>query len=141
MGSFCSAKKKTAELIATTVDLKHVTDINPKWLSVKALTEIKSFMGDEINSLLDLFQQESPEMLDQLKTFNQTHDFSEARLIAHTLKSTGANIGATGFSYFCKKTEAAAMEGNQSEVLQNIEKVRKSYVLTVNEIKKYQEGS
>ncbi|MCB1584401.1 MAG: Hpt domain-containing protein, partial [Xanthomonadales bacterium] len=89
------------------------------------------------NSLLDLFQQESPEMLDKLKTFSQTQDYTEARQTAHTLKSTGANIGATGFSHFCKKVEEAAIEKNYEEVVNNIEKARKAYVLTVNELKKY----
>jgi len=121
------------------VDLKYATSINPKWLNVKALAEIRTFMGEEINSLLDLFQQESPEMLEQLKTFSQTHDFSSAKQIAHTLKSTGANIGATGFSHFCKKIEVAAIENNLQEVMQNIEKARKAYVLTCNEIIKYKE--
>jgi signal transduction histidine kinase/CheY-like chemotaxis protein len=120
-----------------TVDLKHVAAINPKWLNVKALAEIKTFMGEETHSLLDLFQQESPEMLDKLKLFRETKDFSEARQLAHTLKSTGANVGAVGFSHFCKKIEQAAMEEQLSEVVVNIEKARKAYILTVNEIKKY----
>lgn len=120
-----------------TVDLKHVASINPKWLNVKALAEIKTFMGEETDSLLDLFQQESPEMLEKLRQFNDTKDFSEARQLAHTLKSTGANVGAVGFSHFCKKIEHAAMEENLYEVTINIEKARKAYILTVKEIKKY----
>ncbi|WP_223786919.1 hybrid sensor histidine kinase/response regulator [Marinicella meishanensis] len=112
--------------------------VNSKWLSTRALSEIRSFMGDETNSLLDLFQQESPGMLNQLNTFNQTQDFAAARQIAHTLKSTGANIGATGFSHYCKKVEAAAIEELEQEVIDNIQNARKAYVLTVNEIRKYQ---
>ena len=133
-----SKPQAAAEPVAKpTVDLKHVASINPKWLNVKALAEIKTFMGEETDSLLDLFQQESPEMLEKLRQFNQTKDFSEARQLAHTLKSTGANVGAVGFSHFCKKIEHAAMEENLSEVTVNIEKARKAYILTVNEIKKY----
>lgn len=112
-------------------------DINDKWLNTRALTEIKTFMGEEINSLLDLFQQESPQMLNKLNQFSQNQDFAEARQIAHTLKSTGANIGASGFSHYCKKVEAAAIEENQAEVTKQITNARKAYVLTVNEIKKY----
>lgn len=112
--------------------------VNSKWLNTRALSEIRSFMGDETNSLLDLFQQESPGMLNQLNTFSQTHDFAAARQIAHTLKSTGANIGATGFSHYCKKVEAAAIEEQEQVVIDNIQNARKAYVLTVNEIRKYQ---
>ncbi|TDR23760.1 hybrid sensor histidine kinase/response regulator [Marinicella litoralis] len=136
---FAAVKQSKQAVNKPEVSLQHETTINPKWLNVKALAEIKTFMGNETNSLLDLFQQESPEMLNQLKTFSQTQDFGQAKQIAHTLKSTGANIGATGFSHFCKKIEAAAIEKNLEDVMQNIEKARKAYVLTVNEIKKYKE--
>ncbi len=131
-----TVKPTTSE---TTTKSKSATDdVNSKWLSTRALAEIRTFMGDETNSLLDLFQQESPSMLNQLNTFSQTHDFTNARQIAHTLKSTGANIGATGFSHYCKKVEAAAIEEQEQAVIDNIKNARKAYVLTVNEIKKYQ---
>lgn len=136
-----AAQKKTNELAKLTSTQSKTTDsdINSKWLNVKSLAEIQSFMGDETNSLLDLFQQESPNMLNKLNTFAQTQDYSEARQIAHTLKSTGANIGASGFSHYCKQVEAAAIEQNIQAVLKNIQNARKAYVLTVKEIKKFQE--
>ncbi len=136
-----AAQKKTIKSAKLTTNKaeNNVPEINAKWLNIKSLAEIQSFMGDETNSLLDLFQQESPNMLNQLNTFTETQDFSEARQIAHTLKSTGANIGASGFSHYCKQVEAAAIEENAAVVLKNIQNARKAYVLTVKEIKKYQE--
>lgn len=135
-----AAQKKTAKLAKQkTSQVNHNSEINAKWLNVKSLAEIQSFMGEETNSLLNLFQQESPNMLNQLNTFSQTQDFSEARQIAHTLKSTGANIGASGFSHYCKQVEAAALEKDGKKVIANIENARKAYVLTVKEIKKYQQ--
>lgn len=139
-----AAQKKTVKPTKQDNQQKSSDDdeeINSKWLNVRALAEIKAFMGDETNSLLDLFQQESPNMLNQLNTFRQTNDFTEARQIAHTLKSTGANIGATGFSHYCKKVEAAAIEEQNKIVVENIQNARKAYVLTVKEIKKYQQKS
>lgn len=137
-----AAQKKTIKPAKTPSKNEKNDDkeaINSKWLNTRALAEIKAFMGDETNSLLDLFQQESPNMLNQLNTFRQTNDFKEARQIAHTLKSTGANIGATGFSHYCKKIEAAAIEEQNKEVVENIQNARKAYLLTVKEIKKYQQ--
>jgi len=113
--------------------------INAKWLNVKALAEIKEFMGEETDDLLNLFQQETPSMMDRLKSLYSNVDFEQVRQIAHTLKSTGANIGATGFSHFCKKMEAAAIAEDTEEVKDNITKVVKSYQLTTTEIKKYRE--
>jgi len=137
---FAAVKQNQQTANKSAVKVKHEAVINPKWLNAKALAEIKTFMGDETNSLLDLFQQESPEMLNQLKTFSQTQDFTEAKQIAHTLKSTGANIGATGFSHFCKKIEAAAIEKDLQAVIENIQKARKAYILTVTEIQKYKDA-
>lgn len=134
-----AAQKKTLKPAAVTSEEQRSDDnINPKWLNIRALAEIKEFMGDETDSLLDLFQEESPVLLNQLNDFKQSLDFTSARQIAHTLKSTGANIGATGFSHFCKKVEAAAIEQQEDGVTENIDKARKAYVLTVSEIKKYQ---
>ncbi len=115
--------------------------INPKWLNVKALAEIKEFMGEETDDLLDLFQQETPAMIDKLKSLRQQPDFEQVRQLAHTLKSTGANIGATGFSHFSKKMEAAAVAKDADSVKDNITKVMKSYQLTIAEIEKYQKVS
>jgi len=120
----------------TDVALKN---INPKWLNVKALAEIKEFMGEETDDLLNLFQQETPTMMEKLKSLYSDVNFEQVRQIAHTLKSTGANIGATGFSHFCKKMEAAAIAEDTDEVKDNITKVFKSYQLTTVEIKKYQD--
>lgn len=68
----------------------------------------------------------------------QQPDIEQVQQLAHTLKSTGANIGATGFSHFCKKMEMSAIEKNDQTVKENIAKVIKSYQLTIAEIKKYQ---
>ena len=135
---FTAQKKTINPANQTSTSQDDIDTINSKWLNLKALDEIKTFMGDETNSLLDLFQQESPNMLNQLNTFCQTQDYAEARQIAHTLKSTAANIGASGFSHYCKKVEAAAIDKKKPEVTENILNARKAYVLTVKEIKKYQ---
>lgn len=77
-------------------------------------------------------------MMDKLKSLYKDVDFEQVRQLAHTLKSTGANIGATGFSHFCKKMEVAAIDKEADAVQDNITKVIKSYQLTVAEINKYQ---
>lgn len=116
-----------------------LNNINSKWLNVKALAEIKEFMGEETDDLLNLFLQETPAMMSTLKQLYKDVDYEQVRQIAHTLKSTGANIGATGFSHFCKKMEAAAIAKDSDEVKDSITKVVKSYQLTTTEIQKYQQ--
>ena len=111
--------------------------INSKWLSVESLEKIEEFMGEETNSLLELFKQESPALLKRMQHGQKQQDFPEVQKIAHTLKSTSANIGANGLSFFCKKMEQAAMQGDTVQMSDLQEKIKKSYLLTVREIKKY----
>ncbi|WP_395373979.1 ATP-binding protein [Marinicella sp. W31] len=120
-------------------DSKPAETINSKWLSVESLEKIEEFMGDETNSLLELFKQESPALLKKMQHKQSQNDFPEVQKIAHTLKSTSANIGANGLSFFCKKMEQAAMEKNVAQMSDLQEKIKKSYLLTIREIRKYRQ--
>jgi len=138
-------KPKSIQAVATPVvdtpqkETKPSEAINSKWLSVESLEKIEEFMGDETNSLLELFKQESPALLKKMQNKQTEKDFPEVQKIAHTLKSTSANIGANGLSFFCKKMEQAAMQGNVKQMSDLQEKIKKSYLLTIREIKKYRQ--
>ncbi len=111
--------------------------INNKWLNTQVLSEVEEFMGDETHSLLELFKQESPMLLRKMRKYLLENDFSGVKKIAHTLKSTSANIGANGLSYFCKKMEFAAVNQEKDKIEQLLDKIKKSYLLTIREIEKY----
>lgn len=112
-------------------------DINNKWLNVESLQKIEAFMGEETDSLLELFKQESPVLLKQMRVQQIQKNYPELQKLAHTLKSTSANIGANGLSFFCKKMEQAAMIEDHAKIIDLHEKIKKSYLLTIREIKKY----
>ena len=113
------------------------TEINPKWLSTKALAEIKEFMGDEIVQLLEMFEQETPSILKKINRGLQSNNFDDIQKMAHMLKSTSANIGANGLSFFSRKMELAAKNEHKDELSVLYNKVKKSYILTTKEIAKY----
>jgi len=117
--------------------IKAQVEINQKWLSTKALAEIKEFMGDEIVQLLEMFEQETPSILKKLNAGLQSKNFEDIQKMAHMLKSTSANIGANGLSFFSRKMELAAKNEHQDELFILYNKVRKSYILTTKEIAKY----
>lgn len=111
--------------------------INDKWLSTKTLHEIREFMGDDVQSLLSLFKQDAPGTLRHMRKALQTRNLAELRTLAHSLKSSSANIGARGLSYFCKRMEAEALSGDMDRLNALMENIKKSYLLTVREIDKY----
>lgn len=63
--------------------------------------------------------------------------FEEIQKMAHMLKSTSANIGANGLSFFARKMELAAEVSNGSQLEEIYTKIRKAYALTSPEIAKY----
>ncbi len=111
--------------------------INDKWLNTKTLGEIREFMGDDVDRLLSLFKQDAPGTLRHMRQALQTKNLAELRTLAHSLKSSSANIGARGLSYFCKRMEAEALSGDMQRLNALMENIKKSYLLTVREIDKY----
>ena len=114
--------------------------INSKWLSTKALEEIKEFMGDEIIQLLEMFEQETPAILNKMKIALKNRNIEEVQKMAHMLKSTSANIGANGLSFFSRKLELAANNKEEKVLIPTYNKINKAYSLTSIEIAKYMDS-
>lgn len=112
-------------------------EINQKWLSTKALEDIKEFMGDEIIQLLEMFEQETPTILNKMKSALKSNNFDDVEKMAHMLKSTSANIGANGLSFFSRKMEIGAGKKEKEQLLSLYPKIKKAYLLTSKEIAKY----
>ncbi len=119
---------------------KPLPEINNKWLSTKALAEIKEFMGEEILQLLEMFEQETPAILNKMKIALKSRNIEEVQKMAHMLKSTSANIGANGLSFFSRKMELAANNREDKVLVPTYNKINKAYSLTSVEIKKYIDG-
>lgn len=132
--------KPTPEPIVEKPKPVKVVDINQKWLSTKTLESLKEFMGDEIIQLLEMFEQETPTILRKMRTALQTNNADEVQKMAHMLKSTSANIGGNGLSFFSRKMELAADTKQLSQMPIIFNKIKKAYVLTSKEISKYVES-
>ncbi len=128
----------TSEKPATETIENNLDSINSKWLNVKALEEIQEFMGEEIFQLLEMFEQETPKILSSIREGLKNNDHDEVKKKAHMLKSTSANIGANGLSFFSRKMEVAATNKNAISNLVTIyTKLTKAYIITKKEIEKY----
>jgi signal transduction histidine kinase/CheY-like chemotaxis protein/HPt (histidine-containing phosphotransfer) domain-containing protein len=111
--------------------------INQKWLSTQSLKEIKEFMGTEIVQLLEMFEQETPSILKKMGVALKNDNFNEVKKMAHMLKSTSANIGANGLSFFSRKLELAADQSQKQQLIEIYQKIRRAFILTSKEISKY----
>jgi two-component system, sensor histidine kinase and response regulator len=60
-----------------------------------------------VSRVLKLYLDESPKLLEKLKQAVQQNEMREIELMAHTLKSSSANIGATALAGLCSEIHAA----------------------------------
>ncbi len=111
--------------------------INGKWLDVNVLNELEEFMGDDIDSLIEMFLKETPRIIKTIDHHITAKNFDEIKQLAHTLKSTSANIGAKGLTHFCKQLEQAAIQSQDALVSKIQVKLKKTYQVTLQELKKY----
>jgi HPt (histidine-containing phosphotransfer) domain-containing protein len=84
-----------------------------------------------------MFEQETPTISNKMKVALNHNNIDEVKKMAHMLKSTSANIGANGLSFFSRKMELAAMNQQKNQLINIYNKITKVYALTQNEIAKY----
>ncbi|NIV28944.1 MAG: hypothetical protein GWN58_05360 [Anaerolineae bacterium] len=83
-------------------------------LDPKALENLLSMLGGEfayLVELIDSFLEDAPQLLDELGRSVDGGDAAGVRRVAHSLKSNGADFGATTFSNLCKELEMVGKSG------------------------------
>ena len=83
-------------------------------LNPKALANLLSMLGGEfayLVELIDAFLEDAPQLLDELDHSVQGRDSVGVRRVAHSLKSNGADFGATTFANLCKELEMVGKSG------------------------------
>jgi signal transduction histidine kinase/CheY-like chemotaxis protein/HPt (histidine-containing phosphotransfer) domain-containing protein len=87
-------------------------------LNVSILQNLRETMGDDFEALLPVFIQDVSSMLDSLMIAGKDLDAEELRRLAHSVKSSCANLGALQLSELSLQLEQQAVEGiiSNSEV-------------------------
>jgi signal transduction histidine kinase/DNA-binding response OmpR family regulator/HPt (histidine-containing phosphotransfer) domain-containing protein/PAS domain-containing protein len=83
-------------------------------LDPAALNTLLSVLGGEfvyLAELIDSFLEDAPQLLAELNQFVEAGDAAGVRRVAHSLKSNGADFGATTFSDLCKELEMLGKSG------------------------------
>jgi CheY-like chemotaxis protein len=84
-------------------------------LDAAALNNLLSALGGDFSflvELIDTFLEDAPNLLYDLDQFIDNQDSSGVRRVAHSLKSNGADFGASAFSNLCKELEMMAKSGS-----------------------------
>jgi CheY-like chemotaxis protein/HPt (histidine-containing phosphotransfer) domain-containing protein len=83
-------------------------------LDPTALDNLLSVLGGEfayLEELIDSFLEDAPQLLAELDQHIGGGDSAGVRRVAHSLKSNGADFGATTFSDLCKELEMIGKSG------------------------------
>ena len=90
--------------------------INPteKLIETEVLTELKTLSEttgrDIIGKAVGIYLEKTPEAIIELREAASRNDLESLRDIAHSLKSSSANLGAMGFASLCHQLEDLARE-------------------------------
>jgi len=99
-------------------------------LDPKALQRLVATMGGEfayLAELIDSFLADAPQLLAELAQFARTEDAAGVRRVAHSLKSNGADLGATAFTEQCKELEELGKSGALADVAVRVARLQTEY--------------
>ena len=77
----------------------------------KVLDELREVLGSEVDQLIRLFLETTPPLIEKLESATAAPDFNALGDIAHSLKSSSANVGAMTLSNAAKRIELGARMG------------------------------
>ncbi len=77
------------------------------------LKDLIDIMGNEYKVLIDVYLEDTPKMLDQIKQAVTQNQINLVIMPAHSLKSTSANLGALKLSEIAKRIELSARQNEQ----------------------------
>jgi CheY-like chemotaxis protein len=84
-------------------------------LDPEGLDRLFSNLGGEfefLEELIDTFLEDAPRLIDELNRAVEEENIPEVHRLAHSLKSNGADYGATRFAELCKELEMDARSGS-----------------------------
>jgi HPt (histidine-containing phosphotransfer) domain-containing protein len=99
-------------------------------LDSRALEELLATLGGELANLkilIDSFLTDGPGLLDELDGFVEADDAAGVRRVAHSLKSNGADFGATTFAERCKQLEMMGKSGELDGAAEMAAQIRAEY--------------
>jgi HPt (histidine-containing phosphotransfer) domain-containing protein len=89
--------------------------------------------------LIDSFLDDAPRLLSALQQAVDQHDATEVRRLAHSLKSNGADFGATAFAELCKQLEGLGKVGTLEGAAELVARLQVEYHRVQEELRAVRE--
>jgi len=89
----------------------HTDGITASVLERSVLDELFEIAGEEINAIIDVFLEETPQLVRDLQEAAVMPDLLRLGQLAHSLKSSSANVGVLALSEAARRLEHGARSG------------------------------
>ena len=109
-------------------------------LDAEALSRLRELDPKGENKLLErvlrAFQSSAARLMPQLETARLANDRATVRLVAHTLKSSSASIGALALSQVCAQVEALIRADSADDLDPLLHQLRQALAAALNAIER-----
>ncbi|MCP5196150.1 MAG: response regulator [Gammaproteobacteria bacterium] len=82
-----------------------------------------------VSRLIGLYLQGTPLLIEQMKQSCNNNDFAALRMVAHTLKSSSANLGAMRMQGLCKDLERLARVGLVPNAIKYVDEIHHEFMI------------
>jgi len=99
----------------------------PDTLDTATLVDLEDIMGDELVTLVDAYLRDGETRMQNLRDAAARGDSVEVGKLAHSLKSSSANLGAMPLSTRARQVEEAARNGTLANPIDSVAALEKLY--------------
>ena len=107
----------------------------PDTLDTATLVDLEDIMGDELATLVDAYLRDGDVRMQSLREAAARGDSAEVGKLAHSLKSSSANLGAMPLSTRARQVEEAARTGTLANPADSVAALEKLYANAVAALK------
>lgn len=113
--------------LAKTGGKNNATNESPD-LDYAAISELKESLEDDFSEIIGIYVNSTSNIIKEMKQAFSAANHAEIKRLAHSLKSSSANVGAIKISSLAKELENQLMKNNVSKIDDKIDEINKLFV-------------
>jgi len=122
---------KTADTAEAESAMSANAETDTPFMNETTLDNLRQFLNEEkLSLLLARYIDDSANLIQQLQVALEMDNQAEARRLAHSLKSTSANVGALPLSELAKDVEGLARDGDLKQIRSSLPELGQCFAQT-----------
>ena len=102
--------------------------------------ELQASLGDDfLAELIDTYCEETPQLIQRLQQALARNDAGEFRLVAHSIKSSSAALGAKAFAALARELEMLGKTGNLEAAGPEVNRLAQDYGIVASVLREKQQ--